>query len=186
MPPATIFCGNLPVGCKSQQLLDLFEPFGKVNDHNIVKTYAFIEFENLEEAEKAVKALNRTKMEEKTLTVEISQKKEKGSGAGNKRGNDRGDRRDRDRDYRRRDGPENRVGGPPPSMNMGGMGMPGLDPMSIIGALTGQLPMQQPMQQDVGRTIDEPVVVYEKFHVDPNHPLLKGLPLPKMPHLFGR
>jgi len=192
MPSTTVFCGNLPLGIKSTQILDLFEPFGEVKDHNIVKSYAFIEFEHLEEAEKAVKALSQTKFEDKTLIVEISRKRENGSsGAGSKRGSDRDrDRRDRDnrrdRDKRGRgSGPENRIGGPPPSVQIPGM-MPGLDPMAVLGALTGQLPMQPPpvnVGRDIGpgpTPLNDAVVIYERFFVDPNHPLLKGLPLPRI------
>jgi len=195
--PTTVFCGNLPVGCTSKELLDLFEPYGEIHDHNMVKTYAFIQFVNKDDAEKAVKDLQGSKMSDRTLTVQVSVRKEKDSGAGSKRTSDRRDR-DKDRSRDRRNAPYNRRDGPPPAFNMP-MAFPGADPLSAIAALTGQLGVSQ-LDPNFSRGADfdrndrpdgpsplnDAHCIYERYFVDPSHPLLKGLPLPKMPNLYGR
>jgi len=163
--PTTVFVGNLP-DCTSEELLERFEKYGEIKQHKKVKTYAFLDFVNRKDAGKCCKEEHRTKWGDKTISVEFSEKdkKEQGSGAGGKRD--------------RRDEPSN-VGN-----FLGALS----NPLGMLGALTGGLPMQEPMPAPIstiptgpGPTpLDNAVVIYERYFVDPNHPLLKGLPLPKM------
>ena len=77
----TIYCGNLPFNTKTEELENLFSRFGKIIR---VKKYmpegkfrgvAFIEMERMQDAEDAVKTLNKQIFGERTLKVSIAERK---------------------------------------------------------------------------------------------------------------
>lgn len=61
----SIFVGNLPDDAEEQEIRDIFEPFGKIEDCNVIRkpiaggigrnVFAFIEFENINQAEAAAR-----------------------------------------------------------------------------------------------------------------------------------
>jgi len=54
--PTKIFAGNLPDGTSIKQITEFFSVHGKVADANVIRNYAFVHFEDEEEAKKATKA----------------------------------------------------------------------------------------------------------------------------------
>jgi len=105
-----LFVGGLPYSVTSQQLNDLFAPFGKVNSANVIsdkftgnsKGFGFVEFEDEKEADEAVKKMSETEVEGRKITVNVARPlEERGprnfdnnrSGGGFNRGDRGGDRR---------------------------------------------------------------------------------------------
>src|SRR3989304_8915255 len=104
-----LFVGGLPYSVTSQQLNDLFAPFGKVNSANVIsdkftgnsKCFGFVEFEDEKEADEAVKKMSETEVEGRKITVNVARPlEERGprnfdnnrSGGGFNRGDRGGDR----------------------------------------------------------------------------------------------
>lgn len=78
---ATIYIGNLSYKKNASALKSLFQKYGKVSFVNLIKNpktqksmgYAFIQMTNLEFAHKAIKALNGTQLDGRTLKVSLAQ-----------------------------------------------------------------------------------------------------------------
>lgn len=70
-----IYVGNLPESCSKNDLMSLFEQFGKVAEADIVKNYAFVHFDTNEDASAAVAALDNTEFQGATISVELSRSK---------------------------------------------------------------------------------------------------------------
>ncbi|XP_028040237.1 RNA-binding protein Rsf1 [Bombyx mandarina] len=91
-----VYVGGLVEGIKKEDLEREFDKYGKLNSVWVALNppgFAFIEFENLQEAEDACSAMNGTEMLGATLKVEISRKRDgprrggfRGRGGGNFRG----------------------------------------------------------------------------------------------------
>ena len=102
-----LFVGNLSYGMTEDQLRDLFESYGQVNDVAIIterdtgrsKGFGFVEFESDDEAQEAIQALNENEIQGRRLTVNVARPR-----------NDRGDRGDRGGGDRRRSGGGGRGG----------------------------------------------------------------------------
>ena len=85
-----VYVGGLVEGIKKEDLEREFDKYGKLNSVWVALNppgFAFIEFENLQEAEDACSAMNGIEMLGATLKVEISRKRD-----GPRRGNFRGGR----------------------------------------------------------------------------------------------
>jgi cold-inducible RNA-binding protein len=75
-----IYVGNLPYSVTSDQLAQLFSPFGEVADVNVItdrqtgrpKGFAFVEMDDAG-AQKAISQLNGTALGERTITVNEAQ-----------------------------------------------------------------------------------------------------------------
>merc|ERR1719378_1067880 len=109
-----LFVGNLPENCPEDTIRDLFSPYGSVEDVVIIKNYGFVKFANEDDAAKAAKDLNQSKLSGKNIIVEVSKPKgnqsdSRGGNRGNRdrrdagRDRERGDRGGRDRDRGARD-----------------------------------------------------------------------------------
>lgn len=69
-----IFVGNLPSDCGRSDILDLFEKYGKVRDCDIIRNFAFVHFDDEEEARDAVDSLHKSKfLGELVLSVSVSE-----------------------------------------------------------------------------------------------------------------
>ncbi|VDI45376.1 RNA-binding protein 4 [Mytilus galloprovincialis] len=78
MPPqisTKIYIGNLPETCRRVELQKMFELYGKVIECDIVRNYAFVHFENPDEAKMAQANLDGTDFEGSKLKVELSHSK---------------------------------------------------------------------------------------------------------------
>jgi len=72
-----IYVGNLPFTVDSQEIEDLFAPFGSVTSVNLItdretgrlRGFGFVEMGTDAEAEAAIEALNGTDLKGRTLTV---------------------------------------------------------------------------------------------------------------------
>jgi RNA recognition motif-containing protein len=72
-----IYVGNLPFTVDSQEIEELFAPFGSVTSVNLItdretgrlRGFGFVEMGTDEEAEAAIEALNGTDLKGRTLTV---------------------------------------------------------------------------------------------------------------------
>lgn len=75
-----LFVGGLSYSVTSQQLNDIFAAVGKVNSANVItdkftgnsKGFGFVEFENDNEADEAIKKLNETEVEGRKITVNVA------------------------------------------------------------------------------------------------------------------
>jgi RNA recognition motif-containing protein len=79
-----IFVAGLPFAVSDQELQELFEPYTVplvqqkvILDRETHKSrgFGFVEFSSNEEAEKAIKALDGTSLEGRTLTVKVAEDK---------------------------------------------------------------------------------------------------------------
>ena len=97
-----IFVGNLDFGATEDQLRAMFESYGAVQrvsiktdrDTGRSRGFAFVEMINEAEAERAISALNGTKLGGRPLNINEARPKGEGGGGGGY-GGDRGDRGDR-------------------------------------------------------------------------------------------
>ncbi|CAF4622958.1 unnamed protein product [Rotaria socialis] len=68
-----LFIGNLdPTTQPVDELNDLFSTFGSILEASVIKDYGFVHYGSIEEAEKAVLALNNKEFHGKRLRVELS------------------------------------------------------------------------------------------------------------------
>ncbi len=86
-----IFVGNLSFGTTEDSLRSAFEPYGSVDNVNIIRDrdtgqprgFAFVEMSNDAEANSAINALNGKDLDGRSLNVnEARPKAERGSGGG--------------------------------------------------------------------------------------------------------
>lgn len=78
MPPqisTKVYIGNLPETCRRVELQKMFEQYGKVVECDIVRNYAFVHFENPDEAKMAQANLDGIDFEGSKLKVELSHSK---------------------------------------------------------------------------------------------------------------
>ncbi|KAF4077318.1 hypothetical protein AMELA_G00206670 [Ameiurus melas] len=67
-----IYVGNVPEGVTASKIKELFQPYGKVVECDIVKNYAFVHMQRENEALEAIRELNHTKLEEQKIFVSLS------------------------------------------------------------------------------------------------------------------
>ena len=108
----SIYVGNLDYKTGEQELRQIFEAYGQVENVNMIRDqysgqprgFAFVEMANDEEAQKAIAAVNGMQVGSRNLTVnEARPKTQRGGGGGERRGgfgggrggNSRGGGRDR-------------------------------------------------------------------------------------------
>ncbi|HDR72632.1 MAG TPA: RNA-binding protein [Methanoculleus sp.] len=67
-----LYVGNLTYSVDEAQLKELFSSYGDVKDVRVIerKGFGFVEFETVEEAEKAMEALNGTEFAGRTLRID--------------------------------------------------------------------------------------------------------------------
>lgn len=98
-----LFIGGLPYALTDQKLKELFEQFGQVLSSQVVmdkftnqsKGFGFVEMSEDSEAQEAIKALNGSSLEGRTLGVSVARPREERSGSsyGNRNFNDRDNNR---------------------------------------------------------------------------------------------
>ncbi|KAF1078849.1 RNA-binding protein [Methanogenium sp. MK-MG] len=72
MESSKLYVGNLTYSVTEAQLKEIFEDFGDVKDVRVIerKGFGFVEMGTVEEAEKAMEALNETDFEGRTLRID--------------------------------------------------------------------------------------------------------------------
>jgi RNA recognition motif-containing protein len=92
MQSSNLYVGNLSYSVKSEDLNELFSKYGKVKEVKIIgdRGFGFVEMETVEDAEKAIEALNETEVEGRTIKVNEAKPREdrgsRGGGGYQKRG----------------------------------------------------------------------------------------------------
>ena len=79
-----IYFGNISYSMTPEEIKEIFSPFGNVLNVKIIsdkqtgrsKGYAFVEMENDEDGEKAIKALNETEINGRNVKVNSAHRKE--------------------------------------------------------------------------------------------------------------
>lgn len=95
-----IYVGNLAWGCTADDLLELFQTYGKVIRAQVItdketgrsRGFGFVEMENDSEAQAAIDALNEADYSGRPLTVNEAKPREPRGGMGGRRSSDRGGR----------------------------------------------------------------------------------------------
>ncbi|KAM9499350.1 uncharacterized protein ACWYII_002294 [Salvelinus alpinus] len=77
-----IYVGNVPEGTTAAKIRELFQPFGKVVECDIVKNFAFVHMQRENEAYEAISKLNHSKMEGQKIFVSISRNNQARNGRG--------------------------------------------------------------------------------------------------------
>lgn len=202
MASTSIFVGNLPDNVREDSLRNLFCSYGDIKDVTLVKNYGFVTFGHEDEAQKAVRELHHTKFSGRELTVEISKPRGQSRSNGPSRGRDRNNQRD---DRKRSSGlalppnfaapPAGGILGAAPNTNLsGGLGLLSAVQAvnSVVAAASGrQSGVEMPGRSNIDnrdsnntqKGLSDGYVIYERYYVDPDHPLLKGLPLPEIPRI---
>jgi RNA recognition motif-containing protein len=94
-----LYVGNLSFNTSSSDLEELFSQRGTVESANVItdrdtgrsRGFGFVEMASREEAEAAIRDLNGTEVDGRTLTVnEARQREERSGGGGNRRGGSAG------------------------------------------------------------------------------------------------
>ncbi|XP_012989796.2 RNA-binding protein lark [Esox lucius] len=67
-----IYVGNVPEGTTAAKIRELFQPFGKVVECDIVKNFAFVHMQREKDANEAISKLNHSKLEGQKIIVSIS------------------------------------------------------------------------------------------------------------------
>lgn len=104
-----IYVGNLPFNLGEEDLKEIFEEYGEVATTKIIsdkfsgrsKGFGFVEMENDDEANNAIKELNNAEVSGRNIKVNESKPRET-SGGGDRRGGG-GDRRGGGGGYQRRE-----------------------------------------------------------------------------------
>jgi RNA recognition motif-containing protein len=86
-----LFVGNLPYSTNDQSLGDLFSPFGSVASAQIItdkfsgrsRGFGFVEFDNDDEAQKAVDEMNGKDIDGRQIVVNEARPREERGGNGN-------------------------------------------------------------------------------------------------------
>lgn len=89
-----IYVGGLPYSVEEDQLQSLFATYGTVESARVItdkytgqsRGFGFVEMSSQDEAQQAIKSLNGTQLEGRTLTVNEARPQEKRSGGGNRNG----------------------------------------------------------------------------------------------------
>jgi len=95
-----LFVGGLPFSVDDQELQEMFEAYGTVGSAKIImdretgksRGFGFVEFPTDADGDAAIKALNGSSLEGRTLTVKLAEDKPRGGsggGGGFRGGNDR-------------------------------------------------------------------------------------------------
>jgi len=96
-----IYVGNLPFNLGEEDLKEIFEEYGEVASTKIIsdkfsgrsKGFGFVEMENDEEANNAIKELNNAEVSGRNIKVNESKPRETTGGGGGRGGDRGGDRR---------------------------------------------------------------------------------------------
>ncbi|CAL8240403.1 unnamed protein product [Merluccius merluccius] len=67
-----IFVGNLSSSSTVEELRDLFTPYGKITECDIVKNFGFVHMNNVTEAEEAIRGLHHYELNGERMNVEMS------------------------------------------------------------------------------------------------------------------
>lgn len=215
--PTKLHVGNLPDNCSESTLQDLFSPYGNITDLVIIKNYAFVNYSEDGDANKALKDLNGAKLLGKPMAVSVSKTKgpkEKKDSIKSKPQEKRGDFNNRNRQRNNFNQAQPRIDGIQQNLS-GLLGQPALGDLGILSAVNtlaavaekqrslAQLNMNPFNGSNIGdqsrqdrsnasqtnsssKEFDpknDGYVIYERYYVDPKHPLLKGLPLPQLDNL---
>ena len=87
-----LYVGSLPYSTTEAQLTDLFSQYGAVTSAKVIsdkftgqsRGFGFVEMATSEEAQRAIEALNGTKLEQRTLVVNEAKPLEKRERAGSR------------------------------------------------------------------------------------------------------
>lgn len=87
-----LYVGSLPYSTTEAQLTDLFSQYGSVTSAKVIsdkftgqsRGFGFVEMATSEEAQRAIEALNGTKLEQRTLVVNEAKPLEKRERAGSR------------------------------------------------------------------------------------------------------
>ena len=97
-----VYVGGLPYATTNKQLEELFSQYGAVDSARIIidkftgrsKGFGFVEMNSGAAAQSAIRALNGTQFDGRSLTVNEARPQERRPGPGNDRRGGSGDRRD--------------------------------------------------------------------------------------------
>ncbi len=74
-PNKQVYIGHLPYDVERRDLEDLFNKFGHIDECSVKRRFAFMTFETLESAEKAVEEMNNYNFQGEQMKVEFAGRK---------------------------------------------------------------------------------------------------------------
>ncbi|KAI9247578.1 hypothetical protein EDC94DRAFT_360680 [Helicostylum pulchrum] len=98
--PCRLYVGKVSRYVREQDLKDLFSRFGRIRDLVLRDFYAFIEYDNVRDAEDASKELNGYRLEDERLIVQVANRARDRSERDNRDSRDNRDTRRDTRDTR--------------------------------------------------------------------------------------
>ena len=74
-----VFCGGIPYKMTDEEFEELFKPYGEIKNCFVAqgKGFGFCNYEEAESADKAIKALDGTEFQGRTLKVDYARPKNK-------------------------------------------------------------------------------------------------------------
>ena len=88
MQSSNLYVGNISYSVTSEDLRELFSNHGKVKEAKVIgdRGFGFVEMETVEEAEKAIDALNETELDGRTIRInEARPREDRGSRGGHQK-----------------------------------------------------------------------------------------------------
>ncbi len=87
-----LFVGNLSYQLTEEEFKNTFEPYGSIKNLRLLtnKGFGFVEYETLEEAQKAIENLNGKELKGRPMRVELAKPREEGFRSNNNRFRSRG------------------------------------------------------------------------------------------------
>jgi len=78
MQSSNLYVGNIAYSVTSEDLKELFSNYGSVKEAKVIgdRGFGFVEMENVEDAEKAIEALNETEHAGRTIKVNEAKPRE--------------------------------------------------------------------------------------------------------------
>ena len=81
-----VYIGNLSNKSHERDVKKFFRGYGRIIDIMLKENFGFVEFESVEDAERAIENLNGSEVSGRTITVNIAKEKTGGGGGGGRRG----------------------------------------------------------------------------------------------------
>lgn len=182
-PPTKLYVSALPEEVTKEELYQLFEAYGDLEKIDVVGNVAFVYFGRKDEALLAIKDLHKSNLKGNNINVKIAE----GRDTRKPRQNDRFQSGTSGFNLSNLDISAGFLGSNP-ILNPNPFGFLNVNPVFGSGSLLSNISslgdgFLKPVIEDSNSDLAGHAVIYERYYISPNNPLLDGLPKPKIPHV---